>query len=506
MDAQYYAELASRWVSGDRLTASEQQQLLQWLNNYPEARAELLADEDMDSLLHCLPHEDGAEGFVQNCLRRLVASPADRSDRIARPLAPPIAAPPVVVPRPPLSGPRRRGRSFPLYGARRWMAAAACCSAALLVAAIGWRWLPRGPHPLEASRSTAPLQDVPTPAPADGKHAQPAGERTFAMLAKTAGATWEMPRAEGDRLAAGTLNLTAGTAELHFDRGTIVRLTAPVVLELRGEDEVFLQSGSVSAQVPPPAVGFAVVTALSRVVDLGTEFDVTADETGATQTLVRQGRVLLTPQRGEEEPAAPIELTAAGLNRAEVSVPDVAAPLLPVIAVARGSEGRFLGQMSTNGKTVEFHSPEALREFQTMAMEQLHTAPAQFGSRWPALTASVERESSAPPPTAQVDRENPASKAPVAATAAAGGGRTIAAAGMVPGGRSFAVHENGKTFWITDNKDSGITITITETVGGKRNTTQVNAADAADLARKNPDVHHMYRKYFHPRPKGGRGK
>ena len=78
------------------------------------------------------------------------------------------------------------------------------------------------------------------------------------------------------------------------------------MLELRSADEVFLRQGSLTARVPPPAVGFFVTTPLARVVDLGTEFDVVVDELGATQTLVRRGRVSLTPQRGQEDLGTPI--------------------------------------------------------------------------------------------------------------------------------------------------------------------------------------------------------
>ena len=139
------------------------------------------------------------------------------------------------------------------------------------------------------------------------------------------------------------MKLTAGTAELHFDKGSVARLTGPAVLELRSGDEVFLKRGSLTARVPPPAVGFLVATPLSRIVDLGTEFDVAVEDSGATQTLVRQGRVSLRPQRGEEELGTPIELAVGALDRATVSVPDIAASVLPVTTVARGSAGPVPG-------------------------------------------------------------------------------------------------------------------------------------------------------------------
>ena len=34
--------------------------------------------------------------------------------------------------------------------------------------------------------------------------------------------------------------------------------------------------------------------------------------------------------------------------------------------------------------------------------------------------------------------------------------------------------------------------------------TKVRAADLADLAKKDPEAHHLYRKYFHSHPKNGK--
>jgi hypothetical protein len=507
MDAQRLEELVSRWVSGDRLAPAEEQHLLQWLKNHPEDRGELLADEELDSLLRCLPRvEDTAAGFVQDCLRRLAARPLDQRSRAAAAAVPAIVAPPVVTPRSATPGRDvRRSRGFFVGGAGRWAAAVACCSAALLLGAIGWRLLARGPGAVEANRSAAPVHGLPAPSLAARKDSRPPEpDHAFATLSQSATAAWDSPRAEGSRLSAGILKLTAGAAELHFDKGTVARLSGPAVLELRSGNEVFLQHGNVTARVPPPAVGFAVVTPLSRIVDLGTEFDVAVDGAGATQTMVRKGRISLTPQRGQEEPATPIELVAGALDRATVSVPDMAASTLPVTTVASGLQGQFLGLMSSNGKTVGFHSPEAFREFQTRALKQLHEAPSEFGRRWSGLVAAFDRGADAPPRVGPALRHDvPAAQAPrpgVATGVAAAHGNVAAA----PSGRAVEVHENGKTISITDSKESGITVTVTESDGGRKRTTEVRAANAAELARKNPDAHRMYRQYYHPRPKTGK--
>ena len=171
------------------------------------------------------------------------------------------------------------------------------------MAAIGWRWLAGGRQAVDKNQIASHSTDSHIPQP------EPPG--AFATLAKcSAGAAWETPHVDGDRLAAGELKLTAGTAKLQFDKGTIVRLTGAATVELRSADEVFLKCGSVSARVPPPAVGFAVATPLARIVDLGTEFDVFVKNAGVTETLVRRGRVSLRPQKGQESLGSPLELAA----------------------------------------------------------------------------------------------------------------------------------------------------------------------------------------------------
>ena len=505
MDAQRFGELASRWVSGDRLATAEQRSLLDWLEKHPEDRKELLADEALDSLLRCWPRlGDTADDFVRDCLRRADGQRADLPQGVSAVAAPPIVAPPMTV-----VGPRRTAgdarRSRGLFARRgvRWLAAVAGCSAALLLGAIGWRWLARGPQVVATNRPGVPAERKLAPPLAGNRASRPEPKGAFATLAQSAGAAWETPLSEGDRLAAGLLKLTAGSAELDFDKGSVARLTGPAVLELRSGDEVFLQRGSVTAKVPSQAVGFSVATPLARIVDLGTEFDVAVDDAGATQTLVRRGRVSLRPQRGQEPLGSPLELAAGALDRARVWVPDVAAPVLPVMTAASGGEGRFLGRVSANGKTAEFHSRTAFREFRAGALQQLREAPGQFGQKWPAL---ADGGGTASPKSTPERHEVPApsgARPSPGADIAAERDRSVPL-DAVADGRTVEIHENGKTISITDSKESGITVTTTESVGGKKKMTKVRAADLPELAKKNPEAHHLYQKYFHPRPKSGK--
>lgn len=71
MDIARANELASCVVSGVPMTSSEEQELMQWLVQRPDARDGLLEDEAMDSLLRCVGRLEGTEDeFVQAALRR----------------------------------------------------------------------------------------------------------------------------------------------------------------------------------------------------------------------------------------------------------------------------------------------------------------------------------------------------------------------------------------------------------------------------------------------------
>ncbi len=367
----------------------------------------------MDGLLGCLTRLDAtAEDFVQDALRRTATWQVDRQPLPQAADAQPVPSEPV----PP--APKRRGdslwvRKLAALGGSRWFAAIACSIAVLLLAAIGWRWLARGPRGGDnVNQPEIATQPAPQPTTPEINDSAPQVDRAFATLIQSSDTAWDTPPAGGDRLSAGVLRLVQGSAELHFDKGTVVFLTGPAALELRGPDEVSLQRGSLNARVPKPAVGFTVVTPLSRVVDLGTEFDVVVQESGAVATLVHEGRVSLQPQRGQEQRAKPIELAVGALDHATTSVPDIAAPVLPVMTVAGGDEGRYLGMVSLDGKTAEFHSPQAFDAFQARVLQQMRKAPRQFRRQWPVMVEKSTVGAAASGKTSPDRQEPPAVKDP----------------------------------------------------------------------------------------------
>ncbi len=110
--------------------------------------------------------------------------------------------------------------------------------------------------------------------------------------------------AAGDEIARGRrLELASGFAELTFDSGAQLTLVGPAMLDVRSAWEAELQHGTLKANVPPEAVGFRVVNASVEVVDLGTEFSMTAEEGGDAEVFVLKGAVEVQPRGGANDSA-----------------------------------------------------------------------------------------------------------------------------------------------------------------------------------------------------------
>ncbi len=103
----------------------------------------------------------------------------------------------------------------------------------------------------------------------------------------------------GDEFTSGQrLELKAGFAEITFDSGAQLVLEGPATLDLRSAWEAELQRGTVKANVPTEAIGFRLANAEVEVVDLGTEFSMTADGGGATEVFVLKGAIEVQPRNG----------------------------------------------------------------------------------------------------------------------------------------------------------------------------------------------------------------
>lgn len=103
------------------------------------------------------------------------------------------------------------------------------------------------------------------------------------------------PLTSGSNLTAGPLELQQGLAELTFANGAKVILEAPARILLQKSNEIYLEHGKIAVVASGSAIGFAVNTDSSRVVDVGTEFGVAAAAGGETDVQVYQGEVALIP-------------------------------------------------------------------------------------------------------------------------------------------------------------------------------------------------------------------
>lgn len=124
-----------------------------------------------------------------------------------------------------------------------------------------------------------------------------------ARLSLTQSAAWDSETqedlSEGRDLFVGQrLGLENGLALLRFDNGVEVRVRGPAEFEIDSANALHLHNGAITAQVPPQAVGFAVSSKAAQLVDLGTEFGVTATPIGATDVYVFSGQVEVAPLIG----------------------------------------------------------------------------------------------------------------------------------------------------------------------------------------------------------------
>nr|WP_261360809.1 FecR domain-containing protein [Aeoliella straminimaris] len=164
---------------------------------------------------------------------------------------------------------------------RRGLAVAIACS---LLLAVAYRWN----EPVEPQGTGVTNRDV------DAGKGE--GKPVFAAtLSETRDCVWDTTTASyasGHLFVVGQeLNLVSGAVQLCFETGVLSIVEGPAQFTLR-ENAMDLSLGRVSAVVPKSATGFAVVTPTSEVIDLGTEFGVSVEKSGASQVHVFSGEVV----------------------------------------------------------------------------------------------------------------------------------------------------------------------------------------------------------------------
>ena len=100
-------------------------------------------------------------------------------------------------------------------------------------------------------------------------------------------------RPTNNLVAGQVISLNRGLLSLEFGCGATVALQGPAEFEVVSDQKGYLQYGKLTAKVPPEAIGFTIETPTCRSVDLGTEFGMAVDVTGASETHVFEGEVLV---------------------------------------------------------------------------------------------------------------------------------------------------------------------------------------------------------------------
>jgi hypothetical protein len=137
---------------------------------------------------------------------------------------------------------------------------------------------------------------------------RPEDEGAIAWLINAQDCTWLGPGPTGNLQPGKTLLISRGLAEIHFRCGARIVLEGPSALELVSAKSVRLTSGTLTARVPPTAIGFEVLSPHGKVIDLGTEFGVHSDN-GSTEVYVFEGKVEALPAHDNPGRAPTVNLT-----------------------------------------------------------------------------------------------------------------------------------------------------------------------------------------------------
>lgn len=116
------------------------------------------------------------------------------------------------------------------------------------------------------------------------------GDVSGAQLSYQHGAA--LPTQQTLELHAAPYVLDAGVMEVVYANGARILFQAPARFDLLTPESLHLHRGRLTARVPPSAIGFTVTTPTADVIDLGTEFGVSAGE-HASEVHVFEGEVLV---------------------------------------------------------------------------------------------------------------------------------------------------------------------------------------------------------------------
>lgn len=139
-----------------------------------------------------------------------------------------------------------------------------------------------------------------------------------ATIADLSGVTWRGGKgpAVGQAVGNQTLMLDSGLAQVRFASGASVIVQGPATFTATSARGATLDQGRVVARVPESAKGFTITSDLARVVDLGTEFGLSAGDGKAQEVQVFDGLVQVFAKR------SPVDLPQALHHGEAVRVDD----------------------------------------------------------------------------------------------------------------------------------------------------------------------------------------
>jgi hypothetical protein len=212
----------------------------------------------------------------------------------------------------------------------------------------------------------------------------------FVTLTSVKNPVWERKSVVGDRLGDEIVRLFAGSVELTFDDGAVVAVDGPIEFRPMSTGQLELRRGRLLASVPQQAIGFTVSTPTSKIVDLGTEFEVAVNEAGESDVHVLKGEVEVAPTTQHKDNVQKWRLLPDNFNRASFfALPQIQGPV-PVSASLQGRSGQFQGFISLNGKTAEFTSPEAFDNVRRRAVIELVRSQENALAQWKEFVDSMQ--------------------------------------------------------------------------------------------------------------------
>lgn len=108
----------------------------------------------------------------------------------------------------------------------------------------------------------------------------------------------------GNVLGPGWLRFERGLVEVQFHRGARVIIEGPAEFELISDMQARCLAGKVRAEVPPPSIGFEILSPHVRVVDRGTSFGFDVRRDGPAEIHVFSGTVDFAMARTPQTPRA----------------------------------------------------------------------------------------------------------------------------------------------------------------------------------------------------------